>query len=51
LGNVFVGDHSDKIQLRWLSASNLAIYCDCQIVRLVTNHMGITIEKRNELPQ
>ena len=45
-GNVFVGDHSDKIEIAWLSATQLVIYSDCTVVRHETNHCGITIEKR-----
>lgn len=45
-GNVFVGDHSDKIRIEWLSASHLVIYSDCEVVRHDTNYQGITIEKR-----
>jgi hypothetical protein len=47
IGNVFVGDHSDKIQIEWLSASQLVIYSDCVVVRRDTNYHGITIEKRD----
>ena len=46
VGNVFVGDHSDKIQIEWLSASQLVIYSDCVVVRQDTSHRGIAIEKR-----
>src|SRR5438552_2853979 len=41
LGNVFIGDHSDKINLKWLSASQLVIYSDCVVVQHVTNYHGI----------
>ncbi|SRR5260221_71532 len=47
IGNVFVGDHSDKIQIEWLSASQLVIYSDCVVVRHDTNYHGITIEKKD----
>ena len=47
VGNVFVGDHSDKIQIEWLSTSHLLIYSDCSVVRHDTNYHGITIEKRS----
>ena len=46
IGNVFVGDHSDKIQIEWLSQTQLVIYSDCAVVRQETNYHGITIEKR-----
>lgn len=45
-GNVFVGDHSDKIEIAWLSATHLVIYSDCVVVRHETSYHGITIEKR-----
>jgi hypothetical protein len=45
-GNVFVGDHSDKIEIAWLSVTQLVIYSDCAVVRYETNYHGITIEKR-----
>ena len=45
-GNVFVGDHSDKIDIAWLSATQLVIYSDCAVVRHETTYHGITIEKR-----
>lgn len=37
-GNVFVGDHSPKIQIAWLSASHLIIYSDCSVIRHMTNY-------------
>jgi len=46
-GNVFVGDHSDKIEIAWLSATQLVIHSDCAVVRHETNYHGITIEKRD----
>jgi hypothetical protein len=46
-GNVFVGDHSDKIRLEWLSPSRLVIYTDGIVVQQVTNYHGITIERRD----
>ena len=45
-GNVFIGDHSDKISIAWLSATQLVIYSDCIVVRHETNYHGIMIEKR-----
>ena len=47
IGNVFVGDHSDKIKIEWLSASQLVIYSDCVVIRHDTNYHGIRIEKRD----
>ncbi|HWQ92639.1 MAG TPA: DUF5412 family protein [Clostridia bacterium] len=46
-GNVFTGDHSDKIEIAWLSATQLVIYSDCTVVRHETNYHGITIEQRD----
>ena len=46
VGNVFVGDHSDKIEIAWLSSTQLVIYSDCAVVRHETNYHGIRIEKR-----
>jgi|SRR5436309_6559059 len=46
IGNVFVGDHSDKIEIAWLSATQLVIYSDCAVIRHETNYHGIIIEKR-----
>jgi hypothetical protein len=46
IGNVFVGDHSDKIEIAWLSSTQLVIYSDCAVVRHETNYHGIRIEKR-----
>ena len=46
IGNVFVGDHSAKIEIAWLSSTQLVIYSDCAVVRHETNYHGIRIEKR-----
>ena len=46
-GNVFIGDHSENIELAWLSASQLVIYSDCRIVNHLTNLHGIVIEKKD----
>ena len=46
-GNVFVGDHSDKVEIEWLSASHLVIYSDCVVVRHDSNYHGVTIEHKN----
>jgi hypothetical protein len=46
IGNVFVGDRSDKIRIEWMSASQLVIYSDCVAVRHETNYPGVAIEKR-----
>ena len=46
IGNVFVGDRSDEIDIEWLSATHLVIYSDCEVVRHETNYLGIVIEKR-----
>jgi hypothetical protein len=45
IGNVFIGDHSDRIQIQWLSATHLVIYSDCAVVQHVTNYHGITVQK------
>ena len=45
-GNVFVGDGSDKMEIAWLSATQLVIYSDSAVVRCETNYHGVTIEKR-----
>ena len=47
-GNVFIGHRSEQIQVKWISATNLMIYSDCEVRRHVTNYNGITItfEKR-----
>jgi hypothetical protein len=47
LGNVFVGNDSDEIEIAWLSGTQLVIYSDCAVVRHETNYQGITIEKRH----
>jgi hypothetical protein len=47
ISNIFVGDHPDKIQIEWLSASQLVIYSDCVVVRHGTNYHGVTIEKKD----
>ncbi len=31
-GNVFIGNHSDKIQIEWLSRSQLVVYSDCVVL-------------------
>ena len=46
VGNVFVGDHSDKIEIAWLSSTQLVIYSDCAVIRHETNYHGIRVEKR-----
>lgn len=48
-GNVFVGDHSSQIEIRWASANELVISSDCKVVRREESYEGITIvfnEKR-----
>jgi len=44
LGNVYIGDHSDKIQVKWQSNTQLVIQCDAVIVKRMTNFQGIVIE-------
>jgi hypothetical protein len=50
-GNVFVGDHSSDIQVKWTSSTNLMIYSDCIVIRHVTNYEGITITFQKQAPQ
>ena len=45
-GNIFIGDHSDKIEIAWLSATQLVIYSDCTVIKAATNHHGIAVENR-----
>ena len=45
-GNVFIGDHSDKIQIEWLSATHLVIYSDCRVIRHDTNYYDVRVEKK-----
>jgi hypothetical protein len=44
-GNVFIGNHSDEIQVKWLSASKLVVYSNCEVVRHETNYNGVLVEK------
>ena len=46
IGNVFIGNHSDDIGIKWLSPSNLVIYSECEVVMHRTNHLGVAIEVR-----
>ena len=46
IGNVFVGDQSDKIEIAWVSSTQLVVYCDCRVVRQETNYHGVAIERR-----
>src|SRR5688572_8661710 len=39
-GNVFVGNDSYQIRIRWLSSTQLAIYCDSRVSLLATNFEG-----------
>jgi hypothetical protein len=50
IGNVFVGDHSSQIKVKWLSATNLMIYSDCKVSKHVTNYHGITIAHQEKEP-
>jgi len=46
-GNVFIGDHSDKIRVEWVSATHLVISSDCAVVLHEANYRGITIEAKD----
>ena len=43
-GNVFIGDHSDKIRIEWASPTQLNIFSECNVVGITTKYEGITIE-------
>jgi hypothetical protein len=47
VGNVFVGNHSDKIHVVWQSSTQLVIQTDAASVRLATNFQDIKIVKEN----
>jgi hypothetical protein len=49
IGNVFIGNHSDEINLKWLSPTNLVIYSPCEVVTMRTNHLAVIIEVRREI--
>ena len=38
--------YSIKIEIAWLSATQLVIHSDCTVVRHQTNYHGVVIEKR-----
>jgi len=43
MGNVFIGNHSDKIRIQWSSPTQLEIFSECTVVMIVTNYHDITI--------
>ncbi|HXI69717.1 MAG TPA: DUF5412 family protein [Verrucomicrobiae bacterium] len=43
VGNVFIGNHSDKIEIQWLSPTQLVVFSECSVSMIVTNFKGITI--------
>ena len=45
-GNVFIGNHSDAIRIEWESPTHLVIHSDCEVVYLVSQFYGISIEHR-----
>lgn len=45
-GNIFIGDHSDEIEIEWASPTQLIIYSNCEVIQHEKSHQGITIEKR-----
>ena len=47
VGNVFVGNHSDKIHVVWQSSTQLVIRTDAASVRLAANFQDIKIVKEN----
>lgn len=49
IGNVFIGDHSDQIEVQWLSSTQLVIQSTCTVMMLTTNYEGIVI--RYERPK
>jgi hypothetical protein len=46
VGNIFIGNHTDQIQVKWLSPTNLVIYCDCSVDVLISKYYGIVIESQ-----
>jgi len=42
-GNVFIGDHSDKIMIRWLSANELEISSSGKVVSALKEFEDIRI--------
>jgi hypothetical protein len=49
-GNVFIGNHSDKIKIKWISNDHLMIYSDCEVNLLVSIYRGFTIEHQKSEP-
>ena len=43
-GNVFIGDHSDKIRIQWASLTELEIFSECDVIAKTTNYQGVTIK-------
>jgi hypothetical protein len=43
IGNVFVGEHSENIQISWRSATELAIATDAEVVKQVISYENIKI--------
>ena len=44
VGNIFVGNHSDQIRIEWISATQLKIHSECDVMRMATNYEGVTIQ-------
>ena len=44
IGNVFIGNHSNQIQIQWASSTQLVIQSVCNVSMIVTNYEGITIQ-------
>jgi len=42
-GNIFIGNHSDKIRIQWSSPIQLEIFSECDVMMIVTNYHGTTI--------
>jgi hypothetical protein len=45
-GNVFIGNHSQKIDLRWASKTHLRIETDAVVVKEMTAFEGVTVERK-----
>jgi len=42
-GNIFIGDHSDKITISWESSNSLIISSDCKVISRKDEFEGIRI--------
>lgn len=51
-GNVFIGDHSNQIDISWTSPTQLVVHSDCtKVFKHITDFDGIEVRFTNALPR